>query len=382
MDTEATGSVLFVSPGPSIVDPESGEGARLHHLSRSLADRWDVYTLVPEENADRCPDWAVRQYTYEQWSLPFLTDLNPSFVGAVRRVFSNEPIDVVHLSSGVCTTRLVNRFDGDASVVYAAQNVEADHAKDFVDPTLPAYKRAAAPKLIPLIERTTVACADAVTTVSAKDRDRFVDRYDVPRDHVRAIPTGTEKVDRSALEETPTIRDRFGLDDRPVAVFHGYYDHPPNREAANLIGERIAPAVLERDLDVQFLLVGRNAPAISAPNVHVAGFVDDLYSTLDAADVAIVPILHGGGTKTKIYDYLSLQLPMVTTRKGIEGIDIEDERHALVSDTVDEEFVDAIHRLIRDGELATELRGNLGALVETLDWTRSADRLDEFYRTL
>lgn len=60
------------------------------------------------------------------------------------------------------------------------QNVEADHAQDFVAPDLPVYKRVLGPRLIPGIERVTVWCADGVITVSESDRDRLIARYRNP----------------------------------------------------------------------------------------------------------------------------------------------------------------------------------------------------------
>jgi glycosyltransferase involved in cell wall biosynthesis len=382
MTSNGSDRVLFVSPGPSIADPESGEGARLHHLSQHLAEEWEVYTLVPDDIADEPPTWVQRQYTYSQWSMPFLTDLNPSFLRGVRRAIRDASVDVVHVSTGVCAARLAAALDGDVTVVYAAQNVEADHAQDFVDPDLPAHKRLFGPRLIPLVERASVTCADGLTTVSEKDRERFVERYGVNPDRVRAIPTGTESIDGDSLEDPIAVRDRYGLGDGPVAVFHGYYEHPPNREAAEVIDEQIAPALRERGVDLEFLLVGKGAPEVSSRNVHTVGFVDDLYSVLGAADLAVVPILHGGGTKTKVYDYVSLGLPIVATEKGLEGIDLEDGRHALVTAGANEPFTEGIERLVTDGDLSTELSKNLQQLAEEWSWDRSAERLETFYRWL
>jgi len=374
-------TVLFVSPGPDFSNPVSGEGTRLRNLSRELADMgWRVLALVPEETSDSPPDWIDRQYTYQQWSLPHLTDLNPSFVRALRKVFSRESVDVVHLSTGVCAAKALTLFDSETTVVYAAQNVEADHARDFVDPDLPFYKRLLGPRLIPLVEWATVHCADGVTTVSEKDRRRFVDRYGLDEGTVEAVSTGTTKVDAAELEDPSDVRDRLGIDANTVAVFHGYYDHPPNREAAELIDQQLAPMLEDRD--VAFLLVGKNPPEVSSSNVHAVGFVDDLLSVLNTADVAVVPILHGGGTKTKLYDYVSLALPMVTTRKGIEGVDIEDQKHALVTQYVDEEFVSRLTMILRDGELLETIQENLKRLSEVWNWETSAERLETAYQKI
>jgi glycosyltransferase involved in cell wall biosynthesis len=379
-ESSERGTVLFVSPGPELMTPASGEGTRLKHLSRQLADEWDILALVPEAAATETPPWVRQQYTYVQWSLPFLTDLNPSFIRALVKILRREDVDVVHLSHGVCTARVLSLvLRSNTLVNYASQNVETEHATDFVNPDLPVYKRFLGPRLIPAIERATVWCADAVTTVSEKDRETFIERYDVDSDRIRAIPTGTEMIDENELEDRAAVREQYGLDDGTVAVFHGFYDHAPNRKAAELIDEAIAPALRRRGVDVEFLLVGKGAPAVSSSNVHAAGFVEDLYSVLGAADFAVVPIRYGGGTKTKMYDYISLGLPMVATEKALEGIDLEDRRHALITDGDVGAFVDAVERLAANRDLAAEMAENLEQLAADWSWERSTSRLSVFY---
>lgn len=276
---QSSRTVLFVSPGPDLSSPASGEGTRLRNFSRELSERgWRTLTLVPEHTSDSVPDWVTRQYIYQQWSLPHLTDLNPSFVRALRKVSSEESVEVVHLSTGVCAAKALTLFDSDTTIVYAAQNVEADHAQDFVDPELPVYKRLFGPRLIPIVEWATVHCADGMTTVREKDRDRFIERYGLNGGAVEAVRTGTTAVNRNELEDSFDVRDRLGINADAVAVFHRYYEHPPNREAAELIDRKIAPAMAERDIDLAFLLVGKDPPEVSSPNVYSVGFVDDLLS--------------------------------------------------------------------------------------------------------
>lgn len=380
----SSGTVLFVSPGPELGTPASGEGTRLKHLSRELAERgWEVLALVPESAGDARTEWIRRQYTYTQWSLPFLTDLNPSFVRALSGVIRRECVDVIHLSQGVCAARVLSvLLDAGTIVSYASQNVEAEHARDFVDPELPIYKRLLGPRLIPFIEWTTVRCADCVTTVSEPDRETIVDRYGVDGARIRTIPTGTTVVEASALESPEVVRERYGLDAEVVGVFHGSYEHPPNAEAVELLVETVLPAVRDRGIDVEFLLVGRGMPEVDDPDVTTAGFVEDLYSTVGAADFAVVPIVHGGGTKTKVYDYLSLGLPLATTGKGVEGIDVEDGVHGVVSEAVDQAFVDGVVRLARDEELRETTGKNVHELASERTWELSGERLSTFYGTI
>ncbi|MFC7135341.1 MULTISPECIES: glycosyltransferase family 4 protein [Salinibaculum] len=376
-------TVLFVSLGPDLTNPASGAGTRLKYLSRELADQgWRVLALVPSDASNSYPDWVAKRYTYNQWSLPLLTDVNPSFVRSLDHVLSSEAIDVIHLSAGVCAAKALTVLRSETAVVYASQNVEADHAQDFVNPDLPVFKRFLGPRLIPLIEWGAVHCADGITTVSEKDQQRFIERYGVDKADVTAVPTGTKAVNHSELEPPADVRDRLGLGDGSLAVFHGYYEHPPNREAAELIDQQIAPAMREREVDVEFVLVGQNPPDVSSPNVQAVGFVDDLLSVLNAADVAVVPILHGGGTKTKLYDYVSLSLPIVATKKAVEGIDLESKRHGLITSDVDEEFVSSLMTLIQNKDLYQQTKGNLADLARKWSWERSVARCSTAYHDL
>jgi glycosyltransferase involved in cell wall biosynthesis len=378
MQRNANLRVLFISPGPSISNPASGEGTRLHQLSRHLASSFDMYLLVPEHVSENPPTWITEQYSYTQWSLPFLTDLNPSFIRAIINILRDEQIDIVHASKGVCAATVIAGILTDTTVVYAAQNVEADHAQDFVDLSLPIYKRVLGPQLIPVIERLSAALADGITTVSDADRDRFIDLYQIDEEFIRAIPTGTVSVEKETLESEDAIRRQYGLQESCVAVFHGNFNHQPNREAARLINEHVAPAVQNDPLDIEFLLIGKNPPTTSASNVRSTGFVEDLYAVLNIADIAVVPIMHGGGTKTKLFDYISLHIPIVANKKALRGTDIDDSHAVILQNNVDE-FAAGVIQLLKDTERRQRLSQNMEQITEEWSWDRSAATLQEFY---
>ncbi|MFD1647732.1 glycosyltransferase family 4 protein [Haloarchaeobius litoreus] len=378
--------LLVVSPSHDVFEPTTGTGARLHELASRLADRHRVSVLCPAEFAAEPPDWVDAAYGFDRFGPGYLTDLNPLFLRAVRRALDSEPFDVLHvaLPKGVVASKLAVRAGGhEAAVVYAAQNVEAEHARDVDDPTLPVYKRLVGSRLIPRIERVSLAAADYVTTVSERDRETFVRRFGVDPDRILAVPTGTTVPEPATLADPAERRRELGLDDRPTLVFHGSYSHPPNREAVSALVERVVPGLRDRGVDVQLLLVGDGMPAVDDSAVTTAGFVEDLYGTLAAADAAVVPIRHGGGTKTKVFDYLGVGLPIVTTEKGAEGIELVDGEHALVVADVDESFVDAVAQVVTDDELGRRLSEASRTLArERYAWGRSVDRLAGFYEGL
>ena len=111
--------------------------------------------------------------------------------------------------------------------------------------------------------------------------------------------------------------------------------------------------------------------------------MNDIYSLLNIADIAIVPLLHGGGTKLKIFDYMGVAMPIVTTKKGIEGINIKNDEEAIIVDDVNEKFVDAIKYLIDNKQERERIGANARRLAEEgYDWDKIGEKLDKLYREI
>lgn len=385
MYADGSKQLLIVSPNHDMLNPSTGTGTRLRMLAEQLSRNNDVYVLLPDEFATETPSWAAAVFGFSQVPIHYLTDLNPGFATRLGRILRTHDVDAIHVAQpkGVNATRMVVDFlDADVPVVYASQIVAAESVTESVDPDLPTYKRVVAPHLIPRIERWSVQRADHVTTVSERDRRAFIDRYDLSPGAVTTIPSGMTDLSDRDLADEATIRDRYDLTADVIAVFHGYYEHPPNRQAVAFIRDRLAPALRRADLDVEILFVGKEMPEYPDLGIRSAGFVEDLFSVLNAADIAVVPIASGGGTKTKIFDYMSLAIPVVTTEKGAQGIDLADDESAIIS-TLDESFVDDVRELVADADRRERLGRALRSVGERrYNWARSGAKLDAMYDDL
>ena len=216
--------------------------------------------------------------------------------------------------------------------------------------------------------------ADRVIAVSERDRATLV-AEGVSPDAVVYIPHG---VDLQAFDEQAAldVRQRFGIDpDRAVLVYHGTYLYPPNLEAMRAFAERVLPRLRARGVRVTLLAIGNHPPAQPLdPDIVFTGSLPSVAPALKAADLAVVPLLKGGGTRMKILDYFAARLPVVSTAKGIEGIPVRDGEHAIVVDTPDEAFADAVVALLSDRERARTIAANGRGIVEDLDWNRIAQR--------
>ncbi|WP_185957796.1 MULTISPECIES: glycosyltransferase family 4 protein [Sulfolobaceae] len=74
---------------------------------------------------------------------------------------------------------------------------------------------------------------------------------------------------------------------------------------------------------LEFLIVGDGKELVKGPppNVKLMGKVDSLDPYYEEADACIIPITSGTGVKTKVLECMAYGRPVITTEKGIEGIE-------------------------------------------------------------
>ena len=153
----------------------------------------------------------------------------------------------------------------------------------------------------------------------------------------------------------------------------------PNLEALQVFADELLPRLDALGLDCHVLAVGREPPSASPhPRIHLTGSVDAIAPWLKAADIAVVPLLEGGGTRMKIIDCFAAHLPVISTSKGIEGIPVVNGKDALIIDDWDE-MAAAIVRLRNHPDEAADLAKAGHALATGLDWTAIAARYLDLY---
>jgi len=175
------------------------------------------------------------------------------------------------------------------------------------------------------------------------------------------------------------VRERYSVnEDEALLIFHGTFSYPPNRKAMQVFAETLLPGLEIRGLNCHVLAVGRDSPPDSPhPRIHYTGSASEIAPWLKAADLAVIPLTDGGGTRMKIIDCFAARLPVISTGKGIEGIPVQPGRHAIITDEW-EEMMDAIVALWRDPKKRNELAEAGAAFAAGLDWSEIAKR----YRSL
>ena len=111
-------------------------------------------------------------------------------------------------------------------------------------------------------------------------------------------------------------------------LFVGNFGYYPNDDAATFFCAEVLPrlrAAARRA--VRVMLVGsrpsRQVRALSAdPDVTVTGSVPSVAPYYRDADVVVVPVRAGGGTRIKLLEAFSYRRPVVATTLGAEGIEV------------------------------------------------------------
>ena len=154
----------------------------------------------------------------------------------------------------------------------------------------------------------------------------------------------------------------------------GSFGYQPNIDAARWLSREVHPRLRRLNPNATLQLVGRDLSAGPWPTGVLADAdVPDVRGYFDAADVFVVPLRAGGGTRLKILEAFAKGLPTISTAIGCEGLPVEHGVHLLVADTT-EDLVAAILRLLGDSELRARLAGNARELVERrYGWDRIAE---------
>ncbi|MFC1844712.1 glycosyltransferase [Thermodesulfobacteriota bacterium] len=165
-------------------------------------------------------------------------------------------------------------------------------------------------------------------------------------------------------------------------LFVGRLGYKPNADAIFYFCDQILP-LLQKMATSQFelriigdwkQLPGKTRKIIAKlSEIVMLGKVDDVGPYYQQADAAIVPLRVGAGTRIKILEAFAFQVPVVSTSKGIEGLETTHGQHALIADTP-LDFARQCVQLMENPSLRDNLVQNARTLVES---KYSPDRLKE-----
>lgn len=172
--------------------------------------------------------------------------------------------------------------------------------------------------------------------------------------------------------------------DGETVLFVGTMGYPPNDDAARWLVRRIWPRLRCRlRRPVRLMIVGSNpSPELlrhnRRPDVVVTGKVAETAPFYSAADLAVIPVRAGSGTRIKLLEAAAHGVPMVSTTLGAEGTTFRHGHELLLADT-EEKFALACADLLRDrsraSRLARQARKRIALDYDANRWSRYFDAL-------
>lgn len=174
--------------------------------------------------------------------------------------------------------------------------------------------------------------------------------------------------------------------DQNIIVYTGTFSYEPNVDAVLYFTKEIFTLVRRITPDIKFYIVGSNPPIeileLADDGIVVTGYVDDIRDYIKMAKIVVAPIRMGSGTRLKILQAMAMGKPVVSSRVGCEGIDVEHGVHLLVANNT-AEFVQYITALLNNPTLQVTLGDQARQLVEQeYSWSRNQSKLIKIFQQI
>lgn len=265
----------------------------------------------------------------------------------------------------------------DGAVVTFTHNVETEiyerHAA-VADGIMRQVWRSQARKMAQF-ESEVLRNSDTVIAVSVRDAEMMTSRYNLS--NVAVIDTGVD-LDFYKFSPPPPIPPDGGK-----LVFCGAMDSQANIDGIAWMLTEVLPGILKHRPKVEFVVVGRNPPRdlVHAAKtrklpVRFTGFVDDPRQFISDANVSVIPLRVGSGTRMKAFEAMALGRPVVSTMLGMEGLDVSPGIHFLAGNLA-EEFAAVVLGILADPEEARLVsRAARLRLEEKFSWQHVASQFE------
>src|SRR5258706_7908235 len=149
-------------------------------------------------------------------------------------------------------------------------------------------------------------------------------------------------------------------------VFVGSMDWFANIDAVIWFVREVLPLIRRERPTVGLAVVGRTPSheilnlAADDPGILVTGTVPDVRPYFLGAEISIVPLRIGGGTRLKIYESMAAETAVVSTRIGAEGVDVTSPENIRIADSAQSFAAECLNLLsdpaVRAGQTAAAPR--------------------------
>ena len=171
-------------------------------------------------------------------------------------------------------------------------------------------------------ERQVYRMSNISTTVSNIEKKKVLKYYNINTD---IFPNSIRISDISKLKQ-----NKIKNLPKKFILYCGSYEYNPNKVAIDNIISKILPTISRQN--IYLVLTGKNNINFNNDYVHNYGHIKKgkLKYLFKKTICLVVPLLEGYGTRIKILEAIALNTKVISTFKGIEGIEQENKSDNLL----------------------------------------------------
>lgn len=278
--------------------------------------------------------------------------------GAIRKVIDSFKPDMIyadHVHMGVYIADfpqeqwLIDEHNVEYKILERCHEVEKGFLKRWV--------YASQAKRMKKMEAHLLNQAKLITCCSQDDQALIHQLCHRAHGQVLVVPNGVD------LDYFKPKMSKDNNDQQVNLIFTGSMDWMPNQDAILFLGEQILPLIWSKLPQAHLYVVGKNPPpaildlAKTDKRIIVTGRVTDVRDYIALADIVLVPLRIGGGTRLKILEALAMKKTIISTTIGAEGIPLTHQKHIWLADEP-KDFASAVEKIAQDNDLGVALGEN------------------------
>lgn len=226
---------------------------------------------------------------------------------------------------------------------------------------------------IKIFEDSTLHLFDAIVAITPDDETYY--RSKDYKGKLITIQAGFE----DCLIESPVKK-------KDSVCFIGSMQWMPNIEGIEWFLKEVWPLIMKEMPEAKLYVAGKGMDASfdrwKRPGVILEGLVPNASDFIQNHNVFVVPLRSGGGMRLKVVEAMGMQMPIVSTAIGAEGIHCIPDEDILICNTPTE-LKNGIVLLLRNEAFAQQIAQNARRrAVSEYSWETLVARFEKMYKEL
>jgi len=233
-----------------------------------------------------------------------------------------------------------------------------------------------------VLEQTICRLADGVITPTSAFKNYLVKTYRISdTSKIEVVPNCIEIDEFRPRFSREEVRAKIGVGAEDLVIFFHGSPYPENLRALAFIAF-LLEKLNKSGINVKALVAGRfENIGIRSPYIVYLGYVEDLPTYMNAADLAVLPVFSVSlGIRSRILEYMACGLPVVTLRKAVLGMEyLLNHDCILAVDNLDDFFPTLVELLSRIRKSKTPDKSVRELVLTYFSPERIVNKLENFY---